>query len=112
MMQSAYRSVDRNPFGSFLRSMFTLIAFVAMMVPVLLHHGPQLRGQGVCTGRRSSGIVIMGFMTKHAVPWISYGWKHASLSARFGAWLRRRLPSWASRWGSRSTCRGPRWSWG
>lgn len=79
MMQSAYRSVDRNPFGSFLRSMFTLIAFVAMMVPVLLHHGPRSAAKAFALVS-IAGILIMGFMTKHAVPWISYGWKHASFS--------------------------------
>ncbi len=79
MMQSAYRSVDRNPFGSFLRSTFTLIAFVAMMVPVFLHHGPRSAAKAFALVS-IAGIVIMGFMTKHAVPWISYGWKHAQFS--------------------------------
>ena len=79
MMQSAYRSVDRNPFGSFLRSMFTLAAFVAMMVPVALHLGPRSAAKMfACVS--ILGIVIMAFMTRHAVPWISYGWKHASFS--------------------------------
>ena len=79
MMQSAYRSVDRNPFGSFLRSMFTLAAFIAMMIPVALHLGPRSAAK-MFAMVSVAGILVMGFMTKHAVPWISYGWKHARLT--------------------------------
>ena len=79
MMQSAYRSVDRNPFGSFLRSTFTLIAFVAMMVPVFLGYGPRSAAKTFAIVS-VVGIIIMGFMTRQAVPWISYGWKHASFA--------------------------------
>ncbi len=79
MMQSAYRSVDRNPFGSFLRSTFTLIAFVAMMIPVFTGYGPRSAAKMFAIVS-VAGIVVMGFMTRHAVPWISYGWKHATFS--------------------------------
>lgn len=79
MMQSAYRSVDRNPFGSFLRSTFTLIAFVAMMIPVFLGYGPRSAAK-VFAIVSVAGILVMGFMTRRAVPWVSYGWQHASLS--------------------------------
>lgn len=79
MMQSAYRSVDRNPFGSFLRSTFTLLAFAAMMIPVMMHLGPRSAARMFAIVS-AAGIVVMGFMTKQAVPWISYGWKHASFA--------------------------------
>ncbi len=76
MMQSAYRSVDRNPFGSFLRSMFTLIAYAAMMLPVFFGYGPRSAAKMFALVS-VAGIIVMGFMTRHAVPWISYGWKYA-----------------------------------
>ncbi len=79
MMQSAYRSVDRNPFGSFLRSTFTLIAFVAMMIPVFEGYGPRSAAK-MFAMVSIAGIVVMGFMTRHAVPWISYGWKYATFA--------------------------------
>lgn len=90
MMQSAYRSVDRNPFGSFLRSMFTLIAYAGMMLPVFLGYGPRSAAKMFALVS-IAGIVIMGFMTRHAVPWISYGWKYA----RFAEIRRLATPAFA-----------------
>ena len=79
MMQSAYRSVDRNPFGSFLRSILTIIGFAATIIPVVMGYGPRTAAL-VFMVVTIAGIVVMGFMTRKAVPWISYGWRHASFA--------------------------------
>jgi len=79
MMQSAYRAVDRNPFGSFLRSVMTILAFAATMVPVWLGYGPRTTAK-VFAFVTIAGIIVMGVMTRRAVPWIRYGWQHASFA--------------------------------
>jgi O-antigen/teichoic acid export membrane protein len=79
MMQSAYRAVDRNPFGSFLRSVMTILAFAATMIPVWLGYGPRTTAK-VFAFVTIAGIIVMGVMTRRAVPWIRYGWQHASFA--------------------------------
>ena len=41
LLQSAYRSVSRNPYGSLIKSCMSVAAFAAMLIPVGLGYGPR-----------------------------------------------------------------------
>ena len=76
-LQSAYRSVGRYPFGSFLKTLFSLAAFASTIVAVILGCGPRIAAlvfavtNIVCT-------VILCLMVHRDIPWIKFGWSHAS----------------------------------
>jgi O-antigen/teichoic acid export membrane protein len=77
LLQSAYRSIGRYPFGSMIKSTFTLVAFAAMMIPVALHGGPRAAALVFATANIFFTIVLC-VMVKRDIPWIEFGWKHAS----------------------------------
>ena len=54
LLQSAYRSVGRYPYGSFIKSCMSLGAFGAMLVPVGMHYGPRTT---CCSSRRPASPV-------------------------------------------------------
>ncbi len=78
LLQSAYTCVGRYPYGSFLKSMMTLLAFVAMLLPVLLGYGVRATAiafsvaNALCT-------VYLCYTVRRDIPWIRYGWQHARL---------------------------------
>jgi len=79
LMGAAYTCVGRYPYGSFIRSVFSLVAFAAMIVTVILGHGPRTTAlvyavcNGVCT-------VLFGLFARRDIPWLVYGWKYARFS--------------------------------
>ena len=77
LLQAAYRSIGRYPYGSFVKSCMTLAAFIAMIVPVVLGGGVRAVAL-VFALANALGTIILAFMVKRDVPWIEYGWKHAS----------------------------------
>ena len=77
LLQAAYRSIGRYPYGSFVKSCMSLVAFACMLVPVVLGGG--IRSVAlVFAAANLLGTVILAVMVKHDVPWIEYGVKHAS----------------------------------
>ena len=40
LLQSAYRSIGRYPYGTFVKSMMAVAAFACTIIPVVLHKGP------------------------------------------------------------------------
>lgn len=87
LLQSAYTSVGRYPYGSFIKSMISLAAFAAMMVPVALGHGPRTAAL-VFAIANSLGTLLLCVLVRRDIPWIEYGWAHASFSE-----IRRLTPS-------------------
>ena len=76
LLQSAYRCVGRWPYGSFVKSMMSLVAFAFMIVPVMMGAGARVTAL-VFALANITGTFIMCFMVKRDIPWIEYGWRHA-----------------------------------
>jgi O-antigen/teichoic acid export membrane protein len=79
LLQSAYTCVGRYPYGSFIKSMISLAAFVAMMVPVLVGRGPRTAAL-VFAVANSLGTLLLCVLVRRDMPWIEYGWGHARFS--------------------------------
>lgn len=79
LLQSAYRSIGRYPFGAFLKTLFSLAAFASTIVAVILGCGPRITAlvfavsNIICT-------IILCFMVHRDIPWIRFGWSHASFA--------------------------------
>ncbi|HEY2037222.1 MAG TPA: lipopolysaccharide biosynthesis protein [Steroidobacteraceae bacterium] len=79
LLQSAYRAVGRNAFGSFCKSTMSLAAFAATMAAVATGQGP--RGVAlVFAAANVAGTLILALTVKYDVPWIEFGWRHARLT--------------------------------
>ena len=79
LLQSAYRCVGRYPYGSFIKSCMTLGAFAAMLVPVFLGYGPRTTAM-VYSAANVVGTIVLAILVRRDIPWIRYGWKHASFA--------------------------------
>jgi len=79
LLQSAYRCIARYSYGNFVKSGLSLAAFGAQLVPVVMGYGPRTTAM-VFAMANIMGTLILCVMVKHDIPWISYGWKYASLA--------------------------------
>jgi O-antigen/teichoic acid export membrane protein len=79
LLQSAYRSIGRYPYGSMLKSAFSVIAFGCIMVPVIMGRGPRAAAL-VFAVVNILGTIFFSLLVKHDIPWIEFGWNHASLA--------------------------------
>jgi O-antigen/teichoic acid export membrane protein len=79
LVQSAYTCIGRYPYGTFIKSCLSLIAFGAMLIPVFMHRGPQTVALWFAVAN-AAGTIILCFMARHDIPWLSYGWSHARFS--------------------------------
>ncbi len=79
LMSSAYTSVGRYAYGAFLKSIMSILAFVAMLIPVVLGHGARTTAL-VFAIANGIGTIALGVMVRRDIPWIRYGWQHARLS--------------------------------
>jgi O-antigen/teichoic acid export membrane protein len=79
LMSAAYTCVGRYPYGSLLKSMIALSAFMATMVPVVLGHGPRTAAL-VFAIANSLGTLTLGLFVRKDIPWIEFGWRHARFS--------------------------------
>lgn len=90
LMGAAYTCVARYPYGSFLKSMISLAAFVAMVMPVVLGYGPRTTAL-VFAAANVVGTFTLGVFVRKDLPWIRFGWRHA----RFGEIRRLAAPAFA-----------------
>ena len=79
LLQSAYRCVGRYPYGSFMKSLFSLAAFGAMIVPVCLGGGARVTAL-VFASANAFFTFVLCVMVRRDLPWIRYGWSHARFS--------------------------------
>ena len=79
LIGAAYTCVARYPYGSFLKSMISLAAFVAMIVPVVLGYGPRTTAL-VFALANMAGTVLFAILVRRDIPWIRFGWQHARFS--------------------------------
>ena len=77
LLQAAYRSIGRYPFGGLVKSLMTLGAFAAMLLPVVLGGGVRSVAL-VFAAANALGTLILALMVKRDVPWIEFGFAHAS----------------------------------
>jgi O-antigen/teichoic acid export membrane protein len=79
LLQSAYTCIGRYPYGSFVKSTISLLAFSAMLVPVILGHGARTTAL-VFAIANALGTSFLCILVRHDIPWIEYGWQHASFA--------------------------------
>jgi O-antigen/teichoic acid export membrane protein len=79
LMSSAYTSVGRYAYGALLKSVMSLLAFGAMLIPVVLGHGARTTAL-VFAIANGIGTITLGILVRRDIPWIRYGWQHARLS--------------------------------
>jgi O-antigen/teichoic acid export membrane protein len=77
LLQSAYRCIARYSYGNSLKSGLSLAAFGAQLVPVMMGYGPRTTAM-VFALANIAVTLILCVMVKRDIPWISYGWSHAS----------------------------------
>jgi O-antigen/teichoic acid export membrane protein len=77
LLQSAYRSIGRYPFGSFLKTLFSLAAFASTIVAVALGCGARVTAL-VYAATSIACTILLCIMVRRDIPWIEYGWAHAS----------------------------------
>ncbi|GGG65110.1 lipopolysaccharide biosynthesis protein [Edaphobacter dinghuensis] len=79
LLQSAYRCIGRYPYGSFIKSIFSLSAFTCMILAVVFHADPRITAL-VFACANVTGTCILCILVQRDIPWIEYGWKHASFA--------------------------------
>jgi O-antigen/teichoic acid export membrane protein len=79
LLQAAYRSIGRYPYGGFVKSALVLAAFSCTMLSVALGHGARTTAL-VYAVASIVGTVFLGCLVKHDIPWIEFGWRHAQFS--------------------------------
>src|SRR5271154_1753945 len=79
LLQSAYRSIGRYPFGSFLKSVLSLFAFACMIVSVVLGSGARVTAL-VFAAANIACTILLCILVRRDIPWIRYGWQYASFA--------------------------------
>ena len=79
LLQSAYRSVGRYSYGTFMKNMFSLGAFAAMILAVVLGAGVRTTALVFAVANIAITLVLC-IMVRRDIPWIEYGWKNASFA--------------------------------
>jgi len=79
LMSAAYTCVARYPYGTFVKTMITLLAFVATMIPVVMGYGPRTAALAFAVAN-GIGTVLFGLFVRKDIPWLKFGWKHARIS--------------------------------
>ncbi len=79
LLQASYRSIGRYSYGTFVKSMISLIAFGGMLVPVALGHGPRTAAL-VFACANVTGTLTLGLMVRRQISWIRFGFQYASFA--------------------------------
>ena len=77
LLQAAYRCITRYSYGNFLKSCLSLLAFGVQLIPIMKGYGPRTTAM-VFALANIGGTLILCVMVRRDIPWISYGWGHAS----------------------------------
>src|SRR5271170_3613212 len=79
LLQSAYRSIGRYPFGAFLKTLFSLAAFASTIVAVILGCGARVTAL-VYAVANIAVTLLLCILVNRDIPWIEFGWSHASIA--------------------------------
>src|SRR5260370_39860197 len=77
LLQSAYRCIGRYSYGTLLKNIFSLVAFGSMIASVALGTGPRTVAL-IFASINVAVTVIFCILVRRDIPWIEYGWQHAS----------------------------------
>jgi O-antigen/teichoic acid export membrane protein len=79
LLQSAYQCIGRYPYGSLLKSCFTLFAFACTIISVMLGGNARITALAYALAN-IAGTFVLAILVRRDIPWIRYGWSHASLA--------------------------------
>jgi O-antigen/teichoic acid export membrane protein len=79
LLQSAYRSIGRYPYGASVKTILSFSAFAGMIAAVALGYGPRVTAL-VFAALNIAGTVLLCILVRHDITWIEFGWKHASFA--------------------------------
>jgi len=79
LLQSAYRCIGRYAYGTFLKTLFSLVAFASMILAVVLGCGPRITAL-VFASINIAITILFCILVRRDIPWIEYGWRHASFA--------------------------------
>jgi O-antigen/teichoic acid export membrane protein len=79
LLQSAYRCIGRYPYGTSLKTALSFTAFGGMIAAVALGCGPRITAL-IFAGINIAGTGLLCLFVRHDIPWIEFGWKHASFA--------------------------------
>jgi O-antigen/teichoic acid export membrane protein len=79
LLQSAYRSIGRYPYGTFLKTVFALAAFASMIVAVVLGCGARVTAL-IYAASNIAVTLLLCLLVRRDIPWIEYGWSRASIA--------------------------------
>ena len=79
LLQSAYRCIGRYSYGTFMKNMFSLFAFVCILISVVLGGGVRQTAL-VYAIVNIAGTLLFCILVRRDIPWIEYGWKNASFA--------------------------------
>jgi O-antigen/teichoic acid export membrane protein len=77
LLQAAYRCIGRYPYGAFIKTLFSVVAFASTIVAVVLGCGARITAL-VYAVTNIASTVLLSLMVRHDIPWIEFGWGHAS----------------------------------
>jgi len=79
LLQASYRCIARYSYGTFLKSGLSLIAFGVQLIPVMMGYGVRTTAMVFAIANIAVTLILCATV-KHDIPWISYGWSHASFA--------------------------------
>ena len=79
LLGAAYTCVGKYPYGTFLKSMMTLIAFAIMLIPVVLGRGVAAAALALSIAN-AAGTIVFCFLVRRDIPWLRFGSQYASWS--------------------------------
>ena len=77
LIGAAYTCVGKYPYGTLLKSIFTLVAFAVMLLPAIFGQGVRATALALSV-MNALGTLGFCFLVKRDIPWIRYGWEFAS----------------------------------
>lgn len=79
LIGAAYTCVGRYPYGTFVKSVLVLLSFAVTLVPVAMGYGVRVTAL-VLSSANAAGTLFFCILVRKDLPWIRYGWEHASLA--------------------------------
>jgi O-antigen/teichoic acid export membrane protein len=76
LLQSAYRSIGRYPYGAFVKSAMALTAFSCTLLSVAIGHGARTTAL-VYAAASIAGTIFLSILVKRDIPWIEFGFRRA-----------------------------------
>jgi O-antigen/teichoic acid export membrane protein len=79
LLQASYRSIARYSYGNFLKSGMSVLVFAIQLAPIAMGYGIRVNAEVFALANISVTVVLMA-LVRRDIPWIRYGWGHASFA--------------------------------